>query len=80
MPIVARKWRKKVAIRDIAMKFSVPVGRKHSPNRYVESFCSCKLLPNLYIGRNQGLSLALPSQPESLISYRSRSTFVKSKR
>jgi hypothetical protein len=52
---------------------------KYSPNQFVESFCSCKLLPNLYIGKNQGPAngrqgLALPAC--KLYPYRSGSTFI----
>ena len=36
---------------------------KYLPNQFVESFCSCKLLPILYIRKNQ----ALPMDGRSLV-------------
>jgi hypothetical protein len=39
---------------------------KYLPNQFVESFCSCKLLPNLYIGRIKPCRWTAGPRPPSL--------------
>ena len=52
-------------MRILGLPFSSSL-EKYLPNQFVESFCSCKLLPNLYIGKNQALPMDGGGLPSSL--------------